>query len=109
MSIHSRMPELTPTNSLEIRLRSLIQDKNTPVWSFFTPLAAAEIYMLTRNHPELDGRKLVAPAGRNPEVVVMGWDNKDYIGIYTSAGRAQEAMRRLKMSPREYTFVSAKG
>ncbi|HEV7406739.1 MAG TPA: enhanced serine sensitivity protein SseB C-terminal domain-containing protein [Chthoniobacteraceae bacterium] len=103
------MSELTPTNSLEIRLRSLILDKHTPVWSFFTPLAAAQLFIVTRHYPELDGSELVAPAGRNPEVCVLSSNNKSYIGIYTSAGRAREAMSRLKLSQKEYTFISAKG
>ena len=103
------MSELTPTNSLEICLRSLILDKHTPVWSFFTPLAGFQVFIITPAHPQRNNRKRTAPKGRNPEVLVVGANNQSYVGLYTSAGRAQEAMKRLKLSPREYTFVSAKG
>ena len=40
------MSELTPTNSLEIRLRSLILDKTTPYWSFLTPLAGVQVFII---------------------------------------------------------------
>ena len=35
------MPDFSPVNNLEVKLRALLRDKNTPYWSFHTPLAAA--------------------------------------------------------------------
>jgi len=62
---HSRpdMAEFIPANSLEIQIRAVLTDKNTPLWSFYTPLAATELYMITAAHPELDGSDHIAPGG----------------------------------------------
>jgi hypothetical protein len=103
------MGEFIPANSLEIELRTLLRDKQTPVWKFYTPLAAAQLFIITRNYPELDGSDLVAPTGRNPEVCILSWNDKDYIGIYTSAGRVKLAFDLWKLSQSQFTFVSAKG
>ena len=103
------MTTFTPVNTLETKLRTLLADQNTPLWSFYTPLAAAPLWIIVKNHPELDGSDLVAPPGTNPEVCVFKGPDDSYIGLFTSAARAQEAFTKLKLSPREMTIVSAPG
>ena len=70
------MSDFVPVNSLEIQLRALLQDRNTPSWNFYTPLAAAPIWIFVRNYPELDGSDLIAPEGKNPEICVFSWASK---------------------------------
>jgi hypothetical protein len=103
------MKTFTPVNSLEVILRTLLADRNTPLWSFYTPLAAAPLWVIVQNHPELDGSDEVAPPGQNPAVCIFKGPQDSYIGLYTSAGRAQAAFTQLKISPREMTIVSAPG
>ena len=99
----------TPVNSLETKLRTLLADRNTPLWSFYTPLAAAPLWVIVRHHPELDGSDLVAPPGQNPEICTFKGPKDSYIGLYTSPGRAQQALTQWKMSPHDWTVVSAPG
>lgn len=103
------MADFTPVNSLEIVLRQLLNDRNTPLWNFYTPLGAAPIWIIVQHHPELDGSDLVAPPGQNPGVCTFDSPQGSYIGLYTSAGRAQEVVAKFKMSPRDWTVVSATG
>jgi hypothetical protein len=49
----------TPVNSLETKLRTLLADLNALTWSFYTPLAAAPLWVIVQNQPELDGSDLV--------------------------------------------------
>jgi hypothetical protein len=49
----------TPGNSLETKLRTLLADLNTLTRSFYTPLAAAPLWVIVQNQPELDGCDLV--------------------------------------------------
>ncbi len=103
------MVTFTPVNSLETKLRALLSDKTTPYWSFYTPLAAAELWIIVRNHPELDGSDLVAPEGQNPEVCTFNTPDYSFIGIYTAECRVREIFEKLKLSPAQMTFVSAPG
>ncbi|MGH9578476.1 MAG: hypothetical protein ACRD3R_13640, partial [Terriglobales bacterium] len=103
------MANFTPVNSLEMKLRALLWDRKTPLWSFYTPLAASPLWIIIRHHPELDGSDLVAPPGQNPAVCVLQGPKESVIGLYTSPGRAQAAFKILKLSPHELTTVSAPG
>ena len=103
------MADFTPTNSLEIALRNLLRDKDTPVWNFYTPLAAAQLYVIVKDYPELDGSDAVAPNGENPSVCVFHADERSWMGVYTSADRAREAMESCKIPAREFTCISAQG
>jgi hypothetical protein len=103
------MANFTPVNSLETKLRTLLADPNTLTWSFYTPLAAAPLWIIVRHHPELDGSDLVAPPGQNPEVCIFKGPKDSYIGLYTSAGRAQEAFTQLKIPPQVMRIVYAPG
>jgi len=103
------MSAFTPVNSLETILRTLLADRNTPLWSFYTPLAAAPLWIIVQNHPELDGSDLIAPPGQNPAVCVFKGPTDSYIGLYTSAGRAQAAFTQMKIPPQAMRIVSAPG
>ena len=103
------MPEFIPVNSLEIKLRALITDKNTPIWSFYTPLAAASLWFIIKHYPELDGSDKVTPNGGNPEVCILESNGKKFIGIYTAPSRVEAVFERLKISRAQFTFVSAPG
>lgn len=48
------MSEFVPVNSLELSLRKLLADRNTPLWSFYTPLGAARLWIMVKHYPELD-------------------------------------------------------
>ncbi len=87
----------------------MIQDKHTLSWSFYTPLAAAELWIIARHYPEFDGSDQVTPGGGNPEVCVIDWEKGSYIGIYTAESRAWEAFERVKISRSEWIPVSAQG
>lgn len=103
------MANFTPVNSLETKLRPVLTDRNTPLWSFYIPLAAAPLWIIVRHHPELDGSNLVAPPGKNPEVCTFNFPQGAYIGLYTSPGRAQQVFAQWKISQRDWVIVSAPG
>ncbi len=103
------MSTFKPTNSLEIKLREMITDKNTLSWSFYTPLAAAELWIIIQHHPELDGSDEVAPKGENPGVCIMQGEKASFIGIYTSPDRVEAVFEQWKLSRAEWTCVSARG
>lgn len=106
------MDPFTPVNDLEILLRKLMRDDHTPVWSFFTPLAAARLYLVTKNYHEPDGSDLAAPPGQNPTVCIFKHATDpqlDCIGLYTAAERVEAAFEVLKLSRRDFTFVHAQG
>jgi hypothetical protein len=103
------MPEFIPVNSLEIQLRAVLTDKTTPSWNFYTPLAAAPLWLITRNYPELDGSHLVAPLGQNPEVCVFKGPEYSCVGLYTALCRVEAAFVGMKLSRALYTHVSAPG
>ncbi|MDQ6760148.1 MAG: SseB family protein, partial [Acidobacteriota bacterium] len=99
------MSEFDPVNSFELRLRAILTDKNTLLWSFYTPLAAARLWVIVKNYPELDGSDAVAPEGRNPDLCVFtsSKDEDSYIGLYTAGFRAEEAFAKWNISPAEMT------
>ena len=103
------MPMFTPANTLETKLAAVLSDKHTPLWSFYTPLAAAPLWIITKHYPELDGSDEVAPDGGNPAVCVMQVKDYSYIGLYTSESRVREIFEQWKISRTEYTCVSARG
>ena len=103
------MSAFTPVNSLELILRTLLADRNTPLWNFYTPLAAAPLWVIVQNHPELDGSDRVAPAGQNPAICLLKGPTHTYIGLYTAPGRAQTAFTQMKISPHAMRIVSAPG
>jgi SseB protein C-terminal domain len=102
-------PTMTPVNSLETKLRALLTDPNTLTWSFFTPLAAAPLWIIVRHHPELDGSGLIAPAGKNPQICIFNFPQGALIGLYTAGARAQEAFTKWNISKHDWTIVSAPG
>lgn len=103
------MSEFIPVNSLEITLRTLLRDRNTPLWSFYTPLAAFPLWIIARHYPELDGSDRVAPEGKNPEVCVFSFPKGDIIGLYTAQCRAQAAMKLWDIPPAQWAPISAQG
>jgi hypothetical protein len=103
------MATFTPVNSLEMKLRAILTDPNTASWNFYTPLAAAPLWIIVKNHPELDGSNLVAPPGKNPEVCIFTFPQGSFIGLYTAPGRAQQAFAQWQISQRDWTIVSAPG
>jgi hypothetical protein len=103
------MKTFTPVNSLETKLHALLTDQHTPYWSFYTPLAAAPLWIITKNYPELDGSEKVAPDGQNPAVCICTVPTGTYIGLYTSAQRAEEIFEQWKISRTEMTYISAPG
>ncbi len=105
--------DFTPTNTLEEQLRRVLTDKNTPLWDFYTPLAASALWIVVPHHPELDGTDLVAPPGQNPAVCIfrgknMAGEETSYLGVYSAKCRAEAALK-LWEYPQPMTCVSAKG
>lgn len=105
----SRMATFTPVNGLETKLQTILTDPNSPSWNFYTPLAAAPLWVIVRHHPELDGTDRVAPPGQNPQICILKDTKATYIGLFTSPARAQEAFPKLKLSRHDWTIVSAPG
>jgi hypothetical protein len=103
------MPAVVPVNSLEIQLRALLTDKNTPYWSFYTPLAAAPLWIITQNYPELDGSDQGAPEGKDPGICVFNGPEYSCVGLYTAQCRVEEAFERMKLSRTMFRYVSAPG
>ena len=103
------MATFAPVNNLELKLRAVLADKNTPPGDFYPRLAASPVWLIVRRHPELDGTGLVVPPGKNPEICVMRGPKESFIGIYTEACRAKEAMTTLKVPARDWTVGSAPG
>ncbi|MGI9086563.1 MAG: enhanced serine sensitivity protein SseB C-terminal domain-containing protein [Chthoniobacterales bacterium] len=103
------MPEFTPVNNVELQLRAVLRDKNTPLWNLYTPLASSPLWVITRHYPELDGSDLFAPAGQNPDVLTFTDKNGRWIGLYTSPERAEIAFVRWEIPRRDWTVISAPG
>lgn len=103
------MSTFTPVNSLEIALRALITDKNTPVWSFYTPLAAAYVWIIIKRYPEIDGSDLLAPEGQNPALCIFHQPQLSFAGIYTAECRAAEICEKWSVPLDEYHYVAAPG
>lgn len=107
--------EFTPVNGLEEQLRRVLTDGHTPLWDFYTPLAAAPLWIVVPHHPELEGTDAVAPGGGNPAVSVWRAPGAEeeaisYVSVYSSVERAKQGValheERLR---RKMTYVSAKG
>lgn len=103
------MSEFDPVNSIELVLRKLLRDRNTPLWDFYTPLAASPLVIIARHHPELDGSDRVAPPGKNPEVCVFNFPSGEIIGIYTASCRAEAVMKQWDISPALWAPISTTG
>ena len=103
------MSDFTPVNSLETKLRALINDKNTPVWSFYTPLAAARVWIFIKRYPELDGTGLLIPKGENPAVCIFHQPAQDFVGIYTAESRADEIAQKWNIPAGEYHAIATPG
>lgn len=102
--------EFTPVNSLEIALRNVIRDKHTPLWSFYTPLGAAQLWVITQAFPELDGGPDVAPGGGNPPP--LAWETpegKKWFGLYTSPERAAAVIKARDLDKAGLTYHGALG
>ncbi len=102
------MSDFTPTNHIEILLRKVITDRNTPLWEFYTPLAAATLWLIVENNPAILSKGRTTN-GQNPGLLSFTAEERSFIGIYTSAARAQAAMARYKISPRKFTIISLQG
>jgi len=104
-----------PVNGLEDQLKRLLTDQHTPLWDFYTPLAAAPLWIVVPHHPELEGTDAVAPDGQNPAVPVWSGPGSDgetarYVGVYSSELRARKGVEMHESQMlRKMTFVSAKG
>lgn len=103
------VPEIVPTNALEIALRPVLRDKTTPLWSFYTPLGAARLWIFAQHYPELDGSDLIAPEGQNPNLCVFKGPEDALISVYTAERRAEEVFAKAKLHPATYTIISALG
>jgi len=103
------MTDFLPVNSLETKLRSILRDRNTPLWNFYTPLAAAQLWVIVRHYPELDGSDQIAPGGKNPDVCIFNWEDESFIGLYTSPGRVEEIFQKWEISRAKWTLISAPG
>jgi hypothetical protein len=103
------MAAFTPTNSLEIELRKVLQDKHTPLWNFYTPLAASPLWVIVRHYPELDGSEAVAPSGQNPELCTFNWEGKPFIGLFTAPERAEVPFVKWELPKHQWRVTSAPG
>ena len=104
------MSEIVPVNRLEIELRKVLQDRNAPLWGFYTPLAAEKVWLIVGHDPSKDGTdEAIAAPGQNPAVCVWKGEEDSWIGIYTAECRAREVMERRGISPQKMTCIYAQG
>jgi len=94
-------------NALEDQLKRVMTDRQTPLWDFYTPLAATALW-------------ITVPADADPEVTGQNpplciFDGKDsagqpkrYLGVYSSRSRAEQVLK-LWEYPAPMICVSAKG
>lgn len=107
--------DFTPVNGLEEQLKRVLTERNAPLWDFYTPLAAAPLWIVVPHHPELEGTDAVAPGGRNPAVPVWSGPGPDgetvhVVGIYSSELRARKGVEMHESQmPGKMSCVSAKG
>ncbi len=83
--------DFTPVNEVEEQLRRVLTDKNTPLWDFYTPLAANPLWIVV---PEKAAAQAMSKGGQNPAVTVwsgLGPDGETvrYVGVYSSESRAK--------------------
>lgn len=99
--------DFTPLNHLEDQLKRVLTDPQTPLWDFYTPLAAAQLWITV---PEEAAKKL--HAGHPPVCVFEGknlaGEPARYLGVYSAKTRAEQALK-LWQFPAPMTCVSAKG
>lgn len=105
--------DFTPVNGLEEQLRRVLTDKHTPLWDFYTPLAAAPLWLLVPHHLELEGTEEVAPGGGNPAVgtfrgKTLAGDPASWLAVYSARCRAEAALKLWEF-PQPMTCVAAKG
>lgn len=105
--------EFTPVNGLEEQLRRVLTDPHTPSWDFYTPLAAAPLWIVVPHHPELEGTDEVAPGGGNPAVCTfhgktLAGEEASWLAVYSARCRAEAALKLWEF-PQPMTCVSAKG
>ncbi len=103
------MPDFIPANSIELELRNLLRDRNTPSWNFYTPLAAASLWVIAKNHPELDGSEHFAPPGENPHVLTFKGPDGSWLGLYTAPERTKDVFTRWKLPEHDYQVIPAPG
>ena len=90
------MNTFTPANHLETKLKALIADQNTPYWSFYTPLAAAPLWLVVKHYPELDGSDELAPGGRRQILHrPMAADGYEPVGANARSGGARHYGQQL--------------
>lgn len=103
------MAEFFPVNSLEIALRNVLRDPNTPLWSFYTPLASTSLWAIVEHHPELDGSDLIAPPGQNPGILTLEWPDQRAVSIYSAPERAERAFEKWEIPRGEWDIIFAPG
>lgn len=101
------MTEFLPVNSLEIALRNVLRDQNTPLWSFYTPLAAVPLWTIAQRQPELDGAD--PPRGQNPGLLTFSWPDHKAVSIYSAPERAEQALRRWEIPSANWGIIHAPG
>ncbi|MBK8039075.1 MAG: SseB family protein [Verrucomicrobiaceae bacterium] len=99
--------DFTPHNHLEAQMKRLLTDKHTPLWDFYTPLAAATLWNIVP--ASADPEK----TGRPPPFCLFDTPNSAgqptrYITAYTSRDRAEQALT-LWAYPEPMIVVGAKG
>lgn len=95
--------DFTPVNGLEEQLRRVMRDSHTPLWDFYTPLAAFPLWMLV---PEGQEPEAAAPGVAIP-VCTWTFNESDHVSLYTSRQQAEQVMHLWPERP--LTCVAAKG
>lgn len=95
--------DFTPVNGLEEQLRRVMTDKHTPLWDFYTPLAAARLWLLVPEGLEPDD---LGP-GKAIPICTWTFNEAEHVSLYTSRQQAEQVMNLWPERP--LTCVAAKG
>lgn len=99
--------DFNPQNVLEDQLKRVLTDTNTPLWDFYTPLAAQPLWITVP--ASADPEK----TGQNPPVCIfdgknMAGEPTRYLGVYSSRSRAEQTLT-LWTFPAPMICVASKG
>ena len=96
-----------PLNELERALAGALRGpQGNP--ELFRQLRAAELAFLLPYHPEMEGKAELKNGDAFP-IVVWGNDRGQFVPVFTSMGRADEALETVKAGDRKYSVAEMKG
>ena len=99
------MSNYVPANDLDRAILALRRSKAaTP--EFYRQLAQGELWFLLHYHPEIEGEKLELKNGMPMPFAVYKEDGKEFVMLFSSEARVDEALQEGRVPPRTFSAGS---